>query len=60
MNKNGIQIVNSSLPSYDLKTNNMFLIDRWLETVCADLGGSWWWAQECPKHVERNKNTIKF
>jgi hypothetical protein len=25
-----------------------------------ELGGSWWWAQECPKHVERNKNTIKF
>jgi hypothetical protein len=33
---------------------------RWLEAVCAELGGSWWWAQECPKHVKRNKNKIKF
>jgi hypothetical protein len=33
---------------------------RWLEAVCAESGGSWWWAQECPKHVERNKNTINF
>jgi uncharacterized protein YqcC (DUF446 family) len=24
---------------------------RWLEAVCAELKGSWWWAQECPKHV---------
>jgi hypothetical protein len=33
---------------------------RWLEAVCAGLGGSWWWAQGCPKHVQRNKNTINF
>jgi hypothetical protein len=33
---------------------------RWPEALCAELGGSWWWAQECPKHVQRNKNTIKF
>jgi hypothetical protein len=33
---------------------------RWQEAVCAELGGSWWWAQECPKLVERNKNTISF
>jgi hypothetical protein len=33
---------------------------QWLEAVCAELEGSWWWEQECPKHVERNMNTIKF